>query len=672
MDAVSGIFLQALGTDMTVMEQYFPFMGTAFKVMQYMAWAVLFLVTVWQLFKSFGGPLSESEHPWQLIARSSLFAILIGFAKPIFNLVLEIARAPYTAFMDASMNPGDFTFAGIEQSITNGLTTIVSAVTIVGLLLMIILQISLGWNYFKLLLEVCERYVLVGVLCYTSPLAYSMGGSKATNQVFKAWTRMVGSQLLLLVLNVWFLRAFASSVGQFTVNGGALTTGQGNIFLWLFCALAFLKIAQKFDSHLAALGLNVAQTGSSMGMEILMAARMLSGVGGSVSRSAGNVFRGSAATGTAGGFAAGFASKYKPNSFVRDSVVMGGTNMAAGGGLGVVGRMFGGLAAKNGATLTGESIASVAGAHPSVSGSIGSDIANRSLSNYMPHLAGKSLNNTTITGGQISTTAVGTGGKEAALDLYSAAQFDRPSTPHSVVTASDGSQWYQIATGDGMSAFYSAPQFSGDPSEAALVSSTFPGAAEGTSLRTVDGGVIEASTAQGSSRWYNSAVYQEPDAPHETIYTNNGVGWYAMAPNGTVPEFEHNAGAEAYNQSMFSQFMPGYEESVVRVDDAQADEGIFEVRHEDGTSTRFYDASQYESPRGNYQVYEDAEGHQWIAISGTPATEQRPVYDHGEPIYDDDKLRTRTVETTRYSATPSRYQEPGYRDVNECNPPRRK
>ena len=33
-----------------------------------------------------------------------------------------------------------------------------------------------------------------------------MGGSKATNQVFKSWCRMVGSQLLLLVLNVWFLR----------------------------------------------------------------------------------------------------------------------------------------------------------------------------------------------------------------------------------------------------------------------------------------------------------------------------------------------------------------------------------------------------------------------------------------------------------------------------------
>lgn len=34
MDAVSGLFLQALGTDMTAMEEYFPFVTKAFTVMQ--------------------------------------------------------------------------------------------------------------------------------------------------------------------------------------------------------------------------------------------------------------------------------------------------------------------------------------------------------------------------------------------------------------------------------------------------------------------------------------------------------------------------------------------------------------------------------------------------------------------------------------------------------------
>ncbi len=70
MDAVSGLFLQALGTDMTAMEEYFPFVSKAFTVMQYTAWALLFLITVWQLFRVFGGPVTEAENPW-IVSKSN-------------------------------------------------------------------------------------------------------------------------------------------------------------------------------------------------------------------------------------------------------------------------------------------------------------------------------------------------------------------------------------------------------------------------------------------------------------------------------------------------------------------------------------------------------------------------------------------------------------------------
>lgn len=166
MDAVSGIFLQALGTDMSAMEGYFPFVTKAFDVMQYMAWAVLFLITVWQLFRVFGGPITEAENPWQLLLRSALFALLVGAARPVFTIALDIARAPYTALLDVSMEAEDFTFAGVEEALKNGVTTAVSTVTIVGPILILILLIALGWNYFKLLLETVKRYIVVGVLCY--------------------------------------------------------------------------------------------------------------------------------------------------------------------------------------------------------------------------------------------------------------------------------------------------------------------------------------------------------------------------------------------------------------------------------------------------------------------------------------------------------------------------
>lgn len=674
MDAVSGIFLSALGTDLTVMEEYFPFLSKAFDVMQYTAWAMLFLITVWQLFKAFGGPISESEHPLQLVARSSIFALLIGYAKPIFEIVLDIARAPYTALMDIQMSAEDFTFAGVEQVLMSGITTLVSVITVVGLILMLILQISLGWNYFKLLLEVVERYIVVGVLCYTSPLAYCMGGSKATEPVFKSWCRMVGSQLLLLVLNVWFLRGFNSAVGQFIANAGATSTGQGNIFLWMFCALAFLKTAQKFDSYLAAMGLNVAQTGSGMGMELLMSARVLTGLGGSV-RSAGSVFHSSASApggATATAFASGFASKFKGNSYVRDAVVNGGTRMGAGGGLGFVGRAFGGMAARNGATLTGESISSVATRTPNVSGSIAGDIADRSLANYMPQFSGHKLGNTQISGGHISTTATGADEKSSNVDLYNVSQFEKPQGPHSVVTASDGSQWYQMASGEGRGAFYSTPEFTGNPAEAAEVAATFPGAAEGTVLRSVDEGVLEASTDAGNTNWYNSAFYQEPDAPHSIMTDANGVEWYAMAQHGAVPEFETGDEAMIYNQAAFREFMPGYEQQITSVDGSQRGDGHFEVRHEDGSGTMFYDTAQYDAPRGDYQVFEDRDGHQWFAVHGEPVVERKPVYDNGKPVYDERGVVSTNVESVRYRSTPSRFGDPKQRDDTQTKPPRRR
>ena len=689
MDAVSGIFLNALGTDMTAMEQYFPFVTEAFFIFQYTAWALLFLITVWQLFRVFGGPVTEAENPWQLLARSAIFAILIGYAKPIFLLALDIARAPYTALMDATMDPGGFTFAGVEQVLQNGLSTLVSTITVIGPLLTIILMISLGWNYFKMLLECVERYVVVGVLCYTSPLAFSMGGSKTTNNVFKGWTRMVGSQLLLLVLNVWFLRAFNSTVGQFVGNGGALSSGQGSIFLWMFVALAFLKTAQKFDSYLAAMGLNVAQTGSSMEMELLMAARVISGVASGGARTAGSVFRGAngtaGASGTAatsGGFFAGFASRFKPNSYVRDAVVEGGTRMGASGSAGFVARAFGGMAARNGATLSSESIASVAARPGNVSGTIAGEIADRSTANYMPQLQGYSLSCTEITGGRISTVATGADGKTSEVEMFSASQFERPSMPHSTVTAKDGSQWYQTATGDGAGSFYTPAAFAGLGAGETLsqdqVSAAFgDSVADGTTLRTVghpEEGVLEASHPDyGASMWYNSAMYQEPDAPHDTIQSTDGVGWYAMQPHNDVPKFESPTDeAKAYNQAQFQSFMPGYETQPAYVDTSRARDGVIDVRHEDGSAMRFYDHTQFQAPCGDYTVYEDKRGGQWYAIPGTPVVERRPVYEGGKPVYDCDQVKTRQVEAIRYKSTLTRYADPQPRDMSEKKPPKRK
>ena len=380
--------------------------------------------------------------------------------------------------------------------------------------------------------------------------------------------------------------------------------------------------------------------------------------------------------------------------------------MGLGGSVGFVGRAFGGIAARNGAVLTGESIASVASRPGDVSGAIAGDIADRSLQNFMPQLSHYSLAGTQITGGHIHTTAAGVKLQEEArestqevgtvsagaasqgeggawyqttqpvgpsqLDYYSADQYEVPEGPHAVVTAADGSTWYQVAAGEGAAAFYDAPEFSGSALEESQVLETFPSAEEGTTLRTVEQGVLEATGENGSALWYNSAFYEEPAAPHSIVQAANGVDWYQMDPPATVPDFETGEQALAYNRASFQNFMPGFEQQVTTVDGSQREEGHFEVRHLDGSGTQFFDTTRYDAPRGDYKVYEDAQGKQWIAIHGAPAVERQPVYEKGKPVYDGGKLKTTNVETVRYKSTPTPYQKPQRRQGKPPKPPRKK
>lgn len=459
-------------------------------------------------------------------------------------------------------------------------------------------------------------------------------------------------------MNVWFLRAFNSSVGYYVANGGVLANGKGSVFLWLFCAIAFLKTAQRFDSYLSSIGLSVAQTGSGLGMELLVATRVLTSAGGGFMK-AGHAFAGAGVAGASGGFMAGLANKFSGNSYVRDAVTQGGQKMGMGGSIGFFGRMVGGVAARNGATLNSNSISSVATKPPKVSGKIGGEIADRSLGNYMPHLQGQNLTGTEISGGKITTNAIGADGKQTALGLFNAEQFEKPQGPHSIVSATDGSSWYQMATGANAGEYHGAP--------------TFSSISDGTTLQNVGEGEISANTPNGESRWYSSAYYNEPDAPHTVMQTDNGLDWYAMQPHATIPAFESGADANEYNQAQFGNFMPSYEQSVVSVDGSGSQYGHFEVRHEDGSGTAFYDSSQYAAPRGDYQVYEDANGNSWYGIHGNACVERRPVYENGEAVYGaDGNVKTVSVETVRYNSTPSRYAEPTKRNMDNVEQPRRK
>lgn len=115
--------------------------------------------------------------------------------------------------------------------------------------------------------------------------------------------------LLVLVIAMSFaMPAFAISEAdvQAQVDSVGRETVTGNVLIWFLCAVGFLKAAQKIDSFMASLGVNVGHTGGSMLAETLIAARGIGTIAGVMGHSfgpgAGHRGSGGGAAASAGGF----------------------------------------------------------------------------------------------------------------------------------------------------------------------------------------------------------------------------------------------------------------------------------------------------------------------------------------------------------------------------------
>lgn len=214
LDLISTSVLGALGCDMDVFLRYFPAAETMYKVFVALSIGLILLNWVWQLFKNFGlGAGIEAEDPVKLSIRSVLFILLAYFSDDIVSMALKIGGTPYAWIMNSELPAISFAdFNSVMLVIIGACAN--GAVALITLILVLIL----AWNYLKLLLEAAERYVLLGVLIYTAPVAFSMGASQSTSNIFKSWCRMLGGQMLLLVMNAWCLRLFTSMVGTFIAN----------------------------------------------------------------------------------------------------------------------------------------------------------------------------------------------------------------------------------------------------------------------------------------------------------------------------------------------------------------------------------------------------------------------------------------------------------------------
>ena len=206
--------LGALGCNMNTFLRYFPAAGTMYKIFVALAIGLILLNWVWQLFKNYGLSVGiEAEDPVKLSIRSILFILLTYFADQIVKIVLNIGGTPYNWILNSALPSLDF--ANFNSVLLTILGVCASgAVSLIALILVLVL----AWNYIKLLFEAAERYVLLGVIVYTAPVAFALGASQSTSSIFKSWCRMLGGQIFLLIMNAWCLRLFTSMVGAFLSN----------------------------------------------------------------------------------------------------------------------------------------------------------------------------------------------------------------------------------------------------------------------------------------------------------------------------------------------------------------------------------------------------------------------------------------------------------------------
>ena len=290
MSYASGELIGVMSMDLTYFETTAPIISDIVDVFVALGWALLIGNLVFQSIKiMMSGAGFEAEDPKTLFLRTFVFSFLLLTSREICDLCSSMAGTVIT-LLDL---PDAITVTTPDESMFSlGAGAKWLLVIIVGVVLMV--------QMVKLLFEIGERYVITSVLTFFAPLAFAMGGSKNTNDIFKGWCRMYGSMLVMMIMNIVFLKLIMSAMSSMS---------SGGVLVWLVFVVALTRVARKIDSHIGKIGLNPAQTGNEIGSHIpgamtMMAVKVMSSA---VGKSMANAKGGSAGrNGSSGGRSGGY------------------------------------------------------------------------------------------------------------------------------------------------------------------------------------------------------------------------------------------------------------------------------------------------------------------------------------------------------------------------------
>ena len=288
------VFSDILDVDFDYLKSHIPVIPEIMKVLLAVGWALLVGNLVFQAAKSMMTGLGfEGEDPKQLFTRSFVFAFLLVASPQICELGLSMTSRIIT-LLDA-VDAVDMRLIG--EGAFDGLAA--------EWLLIIVINIILMFKVLRLLLEIVERYFVLAFLTMCAPLAFGMGGSKNTTDIFTGWCRMFASMCFVMASNMIFFKVLLSLLGS--VPSGL------DVLLWITLVFAVVKVARKVDSIITRIGLNPALTGDGLGGHSLpgmLAYTVVRSMAGNVVRAAGKS-TGKASGGSAGAKGAGGKPNFK-------------------------------------------------------------------------------------------------------------------------------------------------------------------------------------------------------------------------------------------------------------------------------------------------------------------------------------------------------------------------
>ena len=256
--------LNVLGMDMVYFETSIPITNNIVTVMLCAGWAILIGNLAFQALKSMMAGIGfEAEDPRTLFGRSFVMGFLMLGSRQVCNIGLSLTQK----VINLLMLPSAIQLPGLSDSMF-------SVPGDASWLLCLIVGVVLLFQIVKLFFEIGERYVVLAVLTILSPLAFGVGGSKNTMDIFKGWVRMFASMCLMMVLSIVFLKLLISAMG--------LMPSGPEVIPWLIMIVALARVARKIDNIISRIGLNPAFTGDPFrsrlpGMLSMMVFRNITG-----------------------------------------------------------------------------------------------------------------------------------------------------------------------------------------------------------------------------------------------------------------------------------------------------------------------------------------------------------------------------------------------------------